>query len=75
MPVAPQRWKGPRQLSAGAVLSLLLGIGLAFVRDRIDPSIKSAAEACQLTGLPLLGEIPSRATRAAACKPEIAAGM
>ncbi|MFI5364889.1 MAG: GumC family protein [Candidatus Binatia bacterium] len=75
VPVAPQRWKGPRQLSAGAALSLLLGIGLAFVRDRIDPSIKSAAEACQLTGLPLLGEIPSRATRAAARKPGIAAGM
>jgi uncharacterized protein involved in exopolysaccharide biosynthesis len=64
VPVAPQRWKGPRQISAGAILSLLLGIGLAFMRDRIDPSIKTAAEARQLTGLPILGEIPAPVARA-----------
>jgi capsular polysaccharide biosynthesis protein len=42
----------------GAVVSLAAGLGLAFVRDRFDPSVKSAAEAQRLAGLPVLSEIP-----------------
>jgi capsular polysaccharide biosynthesis protein len=30
---------------------------LAFLRDRLDPAVKSAAEAKNVTGLPILAEV------------------
>jgi capsular polysaccharide biosynthesis protein len=40
-------------------MSLLAGVGLAFLRDRLDPAVKSAAEAHGVTGLPILAEVSS----------------
>jgi len=40
------------------VLSLSAGLGLAFLRDRIDPSVKSSSDAGRVTGLPILADIP-----------------
>jgi capsular polysaccharide biosynthesis protein len=44
---------------SGILMSLLAGIGLAFLRDRLDPAVKSAAEAHGVTGLPILAEVSS----------------
>jgi uncharacterized protein involved in exopolysaccharide biosynthesis len=43
---------------AGGGIGLLLGIGIALLRDWIDPSIKSTSQAERLTGVPVLAEIP-----------------
>ena len=40
-----------------AIASLIAGIGVAFLRDRLDPAVKSAAEAQGVTGLPILAEV------------------
>jgi uncharacterized protein involved in exopolysaccharide biosynthesis len=41
----------------GAGLGLLVGMGLALLRDWLDPSVKSTSQAERLTGVPVLGEI------------------
>jgi uncharacterized protein involved in exopolysaccharide biosynthesis len=41
----------------GALFSLFAGIGFAFIRDRLDPSIKSTAEATQVAGVPVLADM------------------
>ncbi|ACY12722.1 GumC family protein [Haliangium ochraceum] len=46
-------------LGLGGVLSLLLGLGLAFLLDFFDRTIKSPEQVEQATGAPLLGMIPA----------------
>ena len=58
-PAAPEKTKNIMIFGAGTLLSLLAGIGLAFLRDRLDPAVKSAAEAHGVTGLPILAEVSS----------------
>jgi uncharacterized protein involved in exopolysaccharide biosynthesis len=58
-PPAPEKTKNIMIFSVGIFMSLLAGIGLAFVRDRLDPAVKSAAEASGATGLPVLAEVSS----------------
>ena len=43
----------------GALLGLLVGIGLAVVADRLDRRIRTRAEAEEAFGLPVLAEIPN----------------
>lgn len=59
VPETPQPSKRTMTILLGAVVSLAAGLGLAFVRDRVDPSVKSGAEARRISGLPVLAEIPS----------------
>lgn len=59
VPVRPVQSKRTMTLLLGAAVSLAAGLGLAFVRDRLDPSVKCAAEAARLSALPVLAEIPS----------------
>jgi polysaccharide biosynthesis transport protein len=54
-PFSPQP---ERYAAIGMALGLLLGLGLAFLRESLDDSIKNAEEIEQLFGLPLLGLIP-----------------
>jgi succinoglycan biosynthesis transport protein ExoP len=42
----------------GLALGLVLGIGLAFLRDALDTRIRGADEVARRTGLPLLARIP-----------------
>ncbi|MGB3762455.1 MAG: polysaccharide biosynthesis tyrosine autokinase, partial [Ornithinimicrobium sp.] len=53
-PVSPQI---ARNLALAAVLGLLLGVGLALVRDLLDTSIRSEEDARALTEVPILGGI------------------
>jgi polysaccharide biosynthesis transport protein len=57
VPNGPERSKKLRTLMMGAIASLIAGIGIAFLRDRLDPAVKSAAEAQGVTGLPILAEV------------------
>jgi uncharacterized protein involved in exopolysaccharide biosynthesis len=57
VPSTPQKSKQALMVLLGSVMSLVAGVGLAFLRDRLDPSVKSAAEAQNVTGLPILAEV------------------
>ena len=58
VPAAPLPSKALLNILVGMILSLFAGIAAAFIRDRIDPSVKSAADAHRLTSLPVLADIP-----------------
>ncbi len=58
-PVAPRPARAMTTLALGALLSLMAGVALAFLRDWLDPTVKSAVEAAALAELPVLADIPS----------------
>lgn len=43
----------------GLILGIVLGFGLAFLRDHLDTRIRSAAEVSERLGLPLLARVPA----------------
>ncbi len=43
----------------GLLVGIVLGLGLAFLRDHLDTRIRSAAEVSERLGLPLLARIPA----------------
>lgn len=47
-------------LASAILLGLLFGVGLAFLRDRLDRGLHSAEEAEELLGVPVLAAIPVR---------------
>lgn len=55
-PVSPRL---VRNLGLGAVVGLLLGIGVAVMRDLLDTSVSSAEDVQQVTDAPILGHIIS----------------
>jgi uncharacterized protein involved in exopolysaccharide biosynthesis len=59
VPSAPLPSQTAVRFAAGVCLSLIAAVALAVVRDRLDPTVKSAAEAAALTDLPVLADIPS----------------
>ena len=59
VPIDPEAAHRMETIFVGILLSLALGLGLAFVREQLDPTVKSSAEAERLTGLPVISEIPS----------------
>lgn len=59
VPTIPERSSAGIKLLVGALASLLLGIVFGYVRDRFDPSVKTAAEAQRVAGLPVLADIAS----------------
>ena len=54
---SPPTWL--RSVLAGVLASLAAGAFAAFVRDRLDPAVKSRVEAERLAGAPVIAEIPS----------------
>jgi capsular exopolysaccharide synthesis family protein len=47
-----------RNLILGLALGLILGIVLAFIREAVDPRLRSSAAILERVGLPLLGRFP-----------------
>jgi receptor protein-tyrosine kinase len=59
VPTATIKPKISKKLGIGLLFGLLLGIGLAMLRDRLDPRVKRVADVKALfPGLPLLATIP-----------------
>jgi capsular exopolysaccharide synthesis family protein len=58
-PTSPSSPKPVRNGELALVLGLLLGIGLAFLRDRLDDKVKSVSDIGEASGgLPIIGTIP-----------------
>ena len=57
VPSEPESGLLRKRIMFGIALSTLLAVGIALLRDWMDPSVKSAAQAERLAGLPVLGEI------------------
>ena len=55
-PVSPQPI---RNLGLGLVLGLIVGVGLAVLRERLDTSVSSAEDVANVTTTPILGHINS----------------
>jgi capsular exopolysaccharide synthesis family protein len=66
LPTSPSSPKPKRNTVLGAILGLLLGIGLAFLFERLNRRLRDPEEAQEAFELPVLGTIPeSKAIMAA----------
>lgn len=59
VPIDPEAARRMETILVGLLLSLALGTGLALLREQLDPTVKTSAEAERLTGLKVITEIPS----------------
>lgn len=63
-PSSPSSPRTARNTALGALIGLLLGIGLAFLLERLNRRLRTPDEAAAAYGLPVLGTIPlSKAIR------------
>ncbi len=58
VPTSPSSPRTSRNTALGAFLGLLLGLGLAFLLERLDRRIREPKDLEALYGLPLLGVVP-----------------
>ncbi len=58
IPTSPSSPKISRNTVLGAVLGLLLGLGIAFLLERLDRRIREPKDLEKVYGLPLLGVVP-----------------
>ncbi|HXQ00379.1 MAG TPA: polysaccharide biosynthesis tyrosine autokinase [Solirubrobacteraceae bacterium] len=58
VPTSPSSPKTSRNTALGAILGLLLGIGIAFLLERFDRRIREPKDLEAVYGLPLLGVVP-----------------
>lgn len=59
VPGSPEPSRARWWILAGVLASCAAGALAAFVRDRMDPSVKSRAQVERLAGVPVIAEIPS----------------
>ncbi len=59
VPISPKPSKASLLIAAGAIGGLVLGAVLGILRDFIDPTVKSSAQAFRLSSAPILAEVPS----------------
>src|SRR5262249_34522347 len=57
VPTAPEPSKSLMILTLGTLMSVLAALGLGFIRDRLDPTVKTSEEARAITGLPALARL------------------
>ena len=57
-PVKRYRPRPPLNMIIGLLSGLLLGLGLAFLREALDQSVRSTEDLQRITGLPVLGLVP-----------------
>ncbi len=53
--------KATQLIGMGVVLGLMAGFGLAFLREWLDPKLRTVDDVQDLLGLPVLGEVPTLA--------------
>jgi exopolysaccharide transport family protein len=58
VPTAPSEPNIPRNLSFALVLGVISGVGLAFVLENLDNTVRTPEQATALSALPSLGMIP-----------------
>src|ERR1035438_206054 len=58
VPTSPSEPNIPRNLSFALVLGVISGLGLAFVFENMDNTVRTPEQATALSGLPPLGMIP-----------------
>jgi capsular exopolysaccharide synthesis family protein len=58
LPTSPSSPKTTRNTVLGGILGLLLGVGLAFLLERLDRRVKDPDDLERIYNLPLLGMIP-----------------
>ncbi len=64
VPATQPAWPKPIVVFAlGLAGGLMVGVGLALLRDRRDQSVRSAGEVTALLGLPVLGAVPLMSAR------------
>lgn len=59
-PSAPISPRPAANLTLGTLLGLIVGVGLAFLLERLDQSVRGPADLVGLSGRPLLGIVPHR---------------
>jgi succinoglycan biosynthesis transport protein ExoP len=58
VPTSPSEPNIPRNLSFALVLGIISGVGLAFVLENMDNTVRTPEQAQTISGLPSLGMIP-----------------
>jgi capsular exopolysaccharide synthesis family protein len=74
-PTTPTEPNIPRNLAFGFVLGLTSGIGLAFLLENIDNTVRTTEQAQVISGLPALGMIPLGSKAAAEASATRALGV